>query len=301
MNKQVNPVEMVKDIYKITNNINGKIYIGQSKNTQERWKSHCKPSRDNSVIDKAINFYGKENFTLEIIESEITNYNEREIYWIKYYNCKVPNGYNITDGGENPPVFYGTKHPNASIKDEQVLAQLVLELIDTNKSYSELAKTYGTNKKTVLGINNGTRYYNAAFSYPLRKRPNINGVLAEDDIDEIIEELKYSYETNTEIGRHYGVNEHTIRNINAGRSHKRENVAYPIRNINAARSKVSYAQLMEIANLLQNTNLSINAIAKQYKIDWSTVQNINLGTSLYFRPELSYPLRLPPHKTLTTL
>ena len=301
MNKQVNPVGMVKDIYKITNNINGKIYIGQSKNTLERWKTHCKFSRNNSVIDKAINYYGKEIFSIEIVERQITNYNEREAYWIKYYDCKVPKGYNLTDGGENPPVFYGTKHPNASIKNEQVLSQLILDLIDTNKSYDELANIYHTNKKTVMGINNGTRYFNAALEYPLRKQSNINGILTESQIDEIIEELKYSYETNTDIGKHYGVSEHTIRDINAGRAHKQENLIYPIRNINAARSKVNYAQLMEIANLLQNTNISINAIAKQYHLDWNTIQNINLGSSLYFRPELSYPLRLPPHKTLTTL
>lgn len=54
-------------IYKITNNINNKIYIGQSVHIKRRWAEHCKPSSD-SLISKAIKKYGKDNFTFEIIE-----------------------------------------------------------------------------------------------------------------------------------------------------------------------------------------------------------------------------------------
>lgn len=47
-----------------------------------------------SLINSAIKKYGKENFSFEILEYA-ENYNEREKFWIKYYNSKVPNGYNI--------------------------------------------------------------------------------------------------------------------------------------------------------------------------------------------------------------
>lgn len=43
-----------KDIYIIKNDINDKVYIGQSVNSQERFRSHCKPNKDHSLIDYAI-------------------------------------------------------------------------------------------------------------------------------------------------------------------------------------------------------------------------------------------------------
>ena len=54
-------------IYKITNKINKKIYIGQTtRSIEERWKGHCKPSMTaRSLISRAIQKYGKENFIIE--------------------------------------------------------------------------------------------------------------------------------------------------------------------------------------------------------------------------------------------
>ena len=92
-------------IYKITNLINGKIYIGQTKFTVEkRFKEHAKAD---SPLGHAIRKYGKKNFKAEVIETcqTFTELNEREIFWIKEFNCKVPNGYNIADGG----AFYAVK------------------------------------------------------------------------------------------------------------------------------------------------------------------------------------------------
>ena len=87
-------------IYKITNKFNDKIYVGQTTRTVEvRFKEHrCADSH----LGNAIREYGEKNFTLEIIEECETReqLNEREIFWIAYFNCKHPNGYNHTDGGE---------------------------------------------------------------------------------------------------------------------------------------------------------------------------------------------------------
>ena len=91
---------MIVRIYKITNLINGKIYVGQTTKTiEERFKKH---STTDSLIGKAIRKYGKENFKLELIAecTTIEEANKLEIYLIKEFNCKVPNGYNFTDGGE---------------------------------------------------------------------------------------------------------------------------------------------------------------------------------------------------------
>ena len=89
-------------IYKITNNINDKIYIGQTNHTlTERLHQHYldsrKPHRKHRPLYQAINKYGIENFSIELIE-ETNNPLEREIYWIEYYGS-FKNGYNATMGG----------------------------------------------------------------------------------------------------------------------------------------------------------------------------------------------------------
>lgn len=89
-------------IYKITNNINNKIYIGQTNHTlSERLHQHYldskKQHRKNRPLYQAINKYGIENFSIELIE-ETNNPLEREIYWIEYYGS-FKNGYNATIGG----------------------------------------------------------------------------------------------------------------------------------------------------------------------------------------------------------
>ena len=86
-------------IYKITNKLNGKVYIGQSVDIETRWKQHIY-STQNSAIHLAICKYGKDNFNFEVVEqTSIEELNEREKYWINYYNS-VNNGYNCTYGGE---------------------------------------------------------------------------------------------------------------------------------------------------------------------------------------------------------
>ena len=90
-------------IYKATNKINGKMYIGQTtKSLEDRITMHMRDTRcSNFIFHKAIRKYGIQSFEWLIIDTadckEILN--EKEIYWISYLNTKVPNGYNLSDGG----------------------------------------------------------------------------------------------------------------------------------------------------------------------------------------------------------
>lgn len=87
-------------IYKITNTINNKSYIGQSCNIEERWKRH-KYAKDNFAIHLAIQKYGIVNFSFSILEEcSKEQLNDKEIYWIEYYNS-IEDGYNMISGGSN--------------------------------------------------------------------------------------------------------------------------------------------------------------------------------------------------------
>jgi hypothetical protein len=91
-------------IYKLTNLINGKSYIGQTRRSVEvRWKQHCYRFKDKMAIDLAIKKYGQNNFKIEIIASvlKLEYLDEVERLLIKQHNTLYPNGYNLTDGGSN--------------------------------------------------------------------------------------------------------------------------------------------------------------------------------------------------------
>ena len=91
-------------VYAITNNTNGKRYVGQTIRTlQERWTEHCKKTSDCSAIANAIQKYGKECFTISTlhIANFIEELNKKEQEFIKEFNTLKPNGYNLTTGGLN--------------------------------------------------------------------------------------------------------------------------------------------------------------------------------------------------------
>lgn len=93
---------MVSGIYKITNLVNGKVYIGQSKDVLRRFKEHfslgCNVS--NQHLRYSMKHYGIENFTFEILlKTYDLDYWERFfIYW--YQACDSEYGYNLTTGGQ---------------------------------------------------------------------------------------------------------------------------------------------------------------------------------------------------------
>lgn len=133
-------------IYKITNKINGKSYIGQTiQNVKERFYQHCatKCSKavSNMAIHRAIKKYGKSNFIVEVIEEiDSANLNDRERYWIKYYNS-YNNGYNSTKGGQD-----GCK----SFKDLDV--ESIIKEYNTGKSLRTLGTIFKVDKQTIKDL-----------------------------------------------------------------------------------------------------------------------------------------------------
>lgn len=155
-------------IYKITNKINGKCYIGQSVNIKERWRKHRTVAKRNSGKDChkplycAIRKYGVENFSFEILEEcSKEELNDKEIYWIAYYNsCNSDNGYNLTKGGGN------TGEGCKKLTEQQV--QEIRQKILNGQSQTSIAKEYGVSQVVISYINSGVEYYHEDWDYPIK-------------------------------------------------------------------------------------------------------------------------------------
>lgn len=132
-------------IYKITNRVNNKVYIGQTHFTIEhRFKQHIKNfniEHRKQPLYMAFAKYGIENFNVEKIEEvECERLNEREIYWIAYYNS-FKNGYNATLGGDGK-LYQWTDSQYEEMKS------LYLSGFTTKK----IAELFNVSAYTVVGI-----------------------------------------------------------------------------------------------------------------------------------------------------
>lgn len=89
-------------IYKTTNKLNGKIYVGQHKGTFT-----LKYLGSGKLLKRAINKYGTKNFYVEFIDycETFEEANNKEKYWINKLNSLFPNGYNIANGGWGGDIF----------------------------------------------------------------------------------------------------------------------------------------------------------------------------------------------------
>lgn len=218
---------MIKYIYKIENLINHKIYIGQTNNPKRRFQEHKAKgyaSKGVKILYYAFDKYGLENFSFDIIE-ETENYNEREKYWIKYYDS-FENGYNMTLGGEEPPVFQGENHPLATHNQEDVNYVKYL-LQETKISVKDIAKITQYNESSINRINKGELWFDENQIYPLRKElTKINKI---ERANLIKYDLLNTKLTQKEIAKKYGVGRTTITAINNGQNFRDNNLEFPLR------------------------------------------------------------------------
>ena len=112
-------------VYKITNMVNGKVYIGQAKDIEKRWKAHENTHTNKNsdeyeqVLYRAMRKYGFKNFSFEILmlcEEDLLNL--MEIYYIQQYNSYIhfenSNGYNMTLGGDGVKGYVYSKKEKES-------------------------------------------------------------------------------------------------------------------------------------------------------------------------------------------
>lgn len=132
-------------IYCYTNQINGKKYVGQTINPEQR-KSQHKSSAFNpqdadyeALLHRAFRKYGYDSFIYEILvdikDNDFDLLNELECYYIQKLNSKTPNGYNILDGGENC-----ARPHNEEAREKMRWSHAALteeEVIELRKAYQE--------------------------------------------------------------------------------------------------------------------------------------------------------------------
>ncbi len=132
-------------IYIIKNDINSKVYIGQTTTSLEtRFYQHCKKStlaNRHYKLYNAIRKYGKEHFFIKEIERNIplNELNEREIYYIEKNNSFV-NGYNSTKGGDGRTI-------NKKYDEFQIVKDY-----KSGKSCNEIGKSFNVSYATISRV-----------------------------------------------------------------------------------------------------------------------------------------------------
>ena len=178
-------------IYSITNILNGKRYIGQTYNFKDRWMRHRSylkhNSEHNAHLQNAWNKYGASNFKFEIIEvCPFSDLDEREIYWINYYDSKNTS-YNFADGGLGCKGYKHTKEEifkMRMIQNPEPILQIDLKGNILNEFISSGEAGDYLGKKSVSGIKrccDGEKY-KQAYGYIWIYKKDLDKFKLEDHI-----------------------------------------------------------------------------------------------------------------------
>lgn len=141
-------------VYAHINKINGKVYVGISYNPLARWgKNGC--NYDGGIFEKAIKKYGWDNFEHIILEKGVTIKQARalERAYIISLDAKVPNGYNLTDGGEGMYGYHLSKETKKKISEKVSVARKGIMFSEEHKSALSVARKRMIKRK----IENGER------------------------------------------------------------------------------------------------------------------------------------------------
>lgn len=280
-------------IYKFTNKINNKIYIGQTTQTlEQRIKKHLQQLDDETYFHRALKKYGINNFDIEIIEKNIplNELDKREIYWIKIYNSYYTSnkGYNLTKGGQ-----WGNSSQLICGSAENEIKDLIE---NSNLTFQQIGNLFGVSISCISNINTGKTFYEENRYYPIRntlQHTKLNNEL----VNKIIDYLKNSQLSIIDIGLTLGISDFTIGEINRGKnSWCPKNIQYPIRkNIqqNTYQNKINKKQVQEICYKLIFTSNTIEEIAKQYNLGKNTVGDISRGITW---KQITHQFKLPIRK-----
>lgn len=131
-------------IYKITNKLNNKVYIGQSNNVLRRLNEHKRQRKVD--IDSYINVLGVDNFEFEILEEcSKEELDKKEQQYIKQYNS-IEDGYNIQQGGYNNSAGEGNGRARLTEDD-------IIKIRTAYNNHESPKKYYEKNYKNKISLN----------------------------------------------------------------------------------------------------------------------------------------------------
>lgn len=166
----MNEVFHMIGIYIIKNNINNKVYIGQSVDIKTRWRQH-RCAKENYPLYNAFKKYGLNNFTFEVLlecSKEELLENEQK-FILQYRSLESDYGYNQSFPTENNTGGHGTLFTY-----DQVL-NIIDDLLNTNLNKDFLAEKYQCGERTIRDINCGRTWRQSEIEYPIRKLWEIGG------------------------------------------------------------------------------------------------------------------------------
>ena len=289
-------------IYKITNQINGKIYIGKTmRSPQIRWQEHIQysnqPARYNTPLYLAMRKYGVNNFKFEILVTEINNIeilNQLEQEFIQAYASNShKNGYNVAIGGDGGRVY-------SKLTESQV--QEIYQILQDNNnimSFNEIGELFNISGSVIQSINTGTSWFSPLYNYPLRKYSTIGLTITRQEYQKIILDIQNQQLSLADIAQKYNLSEGKMTAINQGKEcYNKEgyykgiyNGDFPIRKDN--RTFSSKEDLIPVFYDVLFTRDSMAKIGARHGIEGNTIQCITTGRR---RKELTQDFILPMRK-----
>jgi len=194
-------------IYKITNNITNKSYIGQSGRIENRLSSHKKIAYDknhkqyNDELYCDIRKYGIENFSFDILET--FSLDQLEEKWIQK---EVSNKKELYNKNLKP---FSSKNDHSKIFTEKDINDIISLLEANDLSNIEIAKIYNCGPSTIDNINNGKTYKKDNKIYPIRQykkigQKNKNAIYSDEEV--LLIRKEYTHKTLKELFEIYGKN-----------------------------------------------------------------------------------------------
>ena len=152
--------------------MNDKVYIGQSIDIKRRWNKHRSTAQNpnSSSYDyplyRAIRKYGIDNFSFEVLEEcTIEELNDKEIYWIKYFDSTNENkGYNLAPGGYNSI---------AQALSYQEVEEIISLLQANQLSQQQIADEFDVSQRMISAINIGECWKKEDINYPIRNKTDL--------------------------------------------------------------------------------------------------------------------------------
>lgn len=272
-------------IYKITNNITKKSYIGKTTRTLAirlaEHKRDCKNYTGTTIpLYNAVQQYGWDQFIIEVIEDNILdeNIDEKEQQYIILYNT-YQDGYNATIGGDGG-------RTSSKLTEHDALEIISLLKDNTNMlSIIDIAKLYNIDSSVVSNINLGKTWRHNNEVYPLRNFSMAGITLSRDQYKNIIDDILYTQQSLSEIAKKYNLSESKMTSINQGYHCYNNNNpiykniyngSYPIRP--SANKKTNLTDQIEfILYDILFTDKSMAKIGEKYNISGNSLQYIQAG------------------------